>query len=210
MRHIGKASKCFLTLRSKALEEAAPVQQACALPLRPSFSAMASSPRSGSPGPPATLDSPPLLPSFTIRRPASSDSIRQPASPSRHLRSSSSSSSLSLSSPRRLSSRSSLTNLRRPVASKQYSEPTLVELMKAEERELMRVEGRSRARRRRSSGIGLGVDRSTAEYDSSDDDERRTRDEWEGLWAEPPPESAVLHPPLYGRPGPSPSPDIFT
>lgn len=38
-------------------------------------------------------------------------------------------------------------------------------------------------------------------------DERTGTRSWS--WSDDPPQSAVLHPPLYGRPGPTPSPDIF-
>ncbi|SCZ98647.1 BZ3500_MvSof-1268-A1-R1_Chr3-1g05524 [Microbotryum saponariae] len=48
------------------------------------------------------------------------------------------------------------------------------------------------------------------EEDAGDDDD--ANEDWRDMmqWRNDPPQSAILHPPLYGRPGPQPSPDLFT
>ncbi|KAK4048025.1 hypothetical protein OIV83_005059 [Microbotryomycetes sp. JL201] len=86
----------------------------------------------------------------------------------------------------------------------------------------------SRQRRppsRRHSGAGANNETAdsagTAHYSPYFDDAftsahaKESNDDWDTVWAQHQnerlvPESAILHPPLYGRPGPSPSPDIFT
>ncbi|KAM0787847.1 hypothetical protein ACM66B_003900 [Microbotryomycetes sp. NB124-2] len=49
---------------------------------------------------------------------------------------------------------------------------------------------------------------------ASNDDHDESKEDWDSVWQQHQnerlvPESAILYPPLYGRPGPSPSPDIF-
>ncbi|KAK4053231.1 hypothetical protein OIO90_004005 [Microbotryomycetes sp. JL221] len=49
---------------------------------------------------------------------------------------------------------------------------------------------------------------------TSEPNHHNNKEDWDAVWAQHQrdrlvPESAVLYPPLYGRPGPSPSPDIF-
>lgn len=72
------------------------------------------------------------------------------------------------------------------------------------------VEWMAQARR---SSVSLGEDTFGNGYHAADQSQK---DDWDAAWAEHRqdrdrfvPESAILHPPLYGRPGPSPSPDIF-
>lgn len=178
------------------------------------------------------------VPSLTLRRPVSTDSIQaqDPVSSKqarrRHLRSSSSSSSLgtpssmtAISQAHQLRSVRSFTNLRRPSATKlAWNQPTLAELMRVEERELQ-FSGADRGES--SPGSSPTVRRTNLQNgdawrewkrasNGSFGDDRAVNGN-EGAWPWDtssqnnglPPESAVLYPPLYGRPAPSPSPDIF-
>lgn len=210
----------------------------------------------------------PPVPS-SLRRPLSSDDLANDHQPKpRPLRHSSSNSSLkSSTSPSRvLTSRRSSGNLRKPVATRDWTEPTLEQLMRQEE-EAARARpplpvastsqltparsvpasasalpnlsthspsrpshahpirpsfARTRSARSTSGASTSGlprieVDGANGEWTRFAAGLRSRR----GSWGEhngvgggeeddlPEPESAVLFPPHYGRPGPSPSPDIF-
>lgn len=136
---------------------------------------------------------PPSAPA--LRRPRSEDSLLHPLGQGSPLASHHQGSGL-----RTLTKRSSGTELRKPIAARAqgygWQEPTLIQLMAAEER------------RERRSSTSLSAD---TEWSSNGEMISGTGGEsgLQGLWHEEP-ESAVLYPPLYGRPGPSPSPDLFS
>ncbi|KAL8277333.1 hypothetical protein RQP46_010286 [Phenoliferia psychrophenolica] len=123
----------------------------------------------------------------TPRRHASSDSLHSASSPPGSPLSPLAPSPPS-PSPSTISKRSSTGSLRSPVARRNPAEPTLLELMA------------------RASGEGDDDDAPPLLLRPS---RRDAHDERRRSWEIDPPESAELHPPLYGRPGPSPSPDIF-
>ncbi|SCV74341.1 BQ2448_6773 [Microbotryum intermedium] len=177
----------------------------------------------------------------------------------RHLRTSSSSSSLLSASAITANgslARPILTSTRRCSSNPRWSterEPSLSELILVEQRRLQREQ-----LRRTSSAIALGGDRSASathvgslharrtngslkardgdhhrdregsyndqdgddhdnydvvvDDDDDDDDDDEAKRDWRDMmeWRNDLPQSAILYPPLYGRPGPQPSPDLFT
>ncbi|KAI5478022.1 phosphatidylinositol N-acetylglucosaminyltransferase subunit P [Pseudohyphozyma bogoriensis] len=166
-------------------------------------------PPPSTPPPPDEFLTPPT-PTRTIRRPLSHDSLTTSPRAGVTLRPASSlHPSRTQSEAPRARKRSSQTELRVPVPTRVRQEPTLLELMRAEEE-------REASAGTSASGSGSSertkVDMEDVMLDllsprmPSTMEKRGYRRSWS---EENPPKSAVLYPPLYGRPGPSPSPDIF-
>lgn len=136
----------------------------------------------------------------TLRRPRSDDALLRPPAPSSPLVPIAFSST---STTRTLLKRTSGADLRRPIPHRTWQEPTLVELMAAEER---------RQTESNHSHLSLDLDDYHLDLDGTGHPTSEIDYRSEvglGMWEEKVPESAILYPPLYGRPGPSPSPDIF-